>query len=342
MRFVFLIHDYDNSKTYNCINYAVRRSRMQFARDWWLRQMRVNQVYGGILNIMRHCAVARSCGVDAVLATKRGHDTYGAYNLYPDLPFIRWADRQPDDVCIVPDCVTELINQVEGRAIAYLQSPIFVFDNFDYRDSQVALWTDSPYMKSICQATFTKKEIQIVPNIVDNQLFPFIPQSKREQGLVFAFPRKGAEFIAKTQEIYKAKGGNHWHFELIDGLSIHELAQQFRRPQVFLASAEIEGCALPPQESMAAGVVVVGKTASGANFCMEHCETAMTAENPEEAAQCLIDLENATLRDRLSHNAHQHISCYFPENDPSKFWHQIIHRYAMTTPEKIHALTADK
>lgn len=342
MRFVFLIHDYDNSKTHNWINYLVQRSRMPVAKQWWRRQMRVNQAYGGILNIMRHCAVARYCGVDAVLATMRGRDTYGNKNLYPHLPFIRWADRQRDDICIIPDCATELINQVEGRAIAYLQSPLFVFDNFDYRDSQVALWTDSPYMKSVCQKVYLEKEIQIVPNIVDNQLFPFIPQSKREAGLVFALPRKGPEFIAKTQEIYKAKGGKHWRFELIGGLSIHEFARQFRRPQVFLASAEIEGCALPPQESMAAGVVVVGKTASGANFCMEHYETAMTAENPEEAAQYLIALENDALRDRIAHNAHKQISCYFPENDPSKFWHQIIHQYAMTAPENIHALTADR
>jgi hypothetical protein len=334
MRFVFLIHDFDHRKTHDWITYAVRRSRMQVVQDWWRKQMRVNQVYGGILNIMRHCAVARSCGADAVLATMSGRDTYSDQNLYQDLPFIRWADRQPDDICIVPDCVTELIDQVEGRAIAYLQSPIFVFNNFDYQDNRVALWTDSLHMQSICQATFLEKEVQIVPNIVDNQLFPFIPQSERQQGLVFAFPRKGPEFIAKTQEIYNLKGGKHWQFELIDGLSIHELAKQFRRPQVFLASAEIEGCALPPQESMAAGIVVVGKTASGANFCMEHYETAMTAENPEEAAQCLLALENAELRDKLSRNAHEYISHYFPENQPSKFWHQVIDQYATTAPEK--------
>lgn len=335
MRFVFLIHDYDNSKTHDWISYAVERSRMPVAKEWWRKQMRVNQAYGGILNIMRHCAVARSCGVDAVLATMRGRDTYGDKNLYPDLPFIRWADRRPEDVCIVPDCVTERVDQVEGRAIAYLQSPIFVFNNFDYRDERITLWTDSPYMKSICQETYLEKEVQIVPNIVDNQLFPFIPQAEREQGLIFAFPRKGPEFIAKTQEIYKAKGGDYWRFELIDGLSIHELAQQFKRPQVFLASAQVEGCALPPQESMAAGIVVVGKSAGGANFCMEHRKTAMQAENPEEAAQCLIDLENAELRDKLSRNANKYISCYFPENQPSKFWHQVIQDYATPAPEKI-------
>ncbi len=335
MRFVFLIQDFDNSKTHNWINYLVQRSRMQPAKDWWRRQMQVNQVFGGILNIMRHCAVARSCGIDAVLATMSGRDTYGDQNLYRDLPFIRWANRRPDDICIVPDCATELINQVEGRAIAYLQTPIFIFNNFDYQNNRIALWTDSPYMQSVCQTIFIDKEIQIVPNIVDNKLFPFIPQSQREQGLVFAFPRKGPEFIAKTQEIYTAKGGNHWRFERIDGLSIHELSKQFKRPQVFLASAEIEGCALPPQESMAAGIVIVGKTASGANFCMKHFQTAMKAENPEESAQCLIELENADLRDTLSRNAHEYISRYFPENQPSKFWHQVIHQYATPAPEKL-------
>lgn len=335
MRFIFLIHDYDNhSKIHDWINYAVQQSRMPAAKRWWHRQMRVNAVCGGHLNIMRHCAVARSCGVDAVIATMSGRDTYGDYNLYPDIPFIRWADRRLDDVCIIPDCATDLINQVKGQAIAYLQVPIFIFNNFDYQDERIALWTDSPHMLSLCEATYLDKEIQIVPNIVDNKLFPFIPQPDREQGLVFAFPRKGPEFIAKTEEIYKAKGGKYWHFELIDGLSIHELAKQFRRPQVFLASAEIEGCALPPQESMAAGIIVVGKTASGANFCMEHRETAMTAENPETAAQCLIDLENADLRNKLSHNAYDYISRYFPENQPSLFWHQIIQQYAMSTPEK--------
>lgn len=329
MRFVFLIPDLYSKTFCNRLNTALNITRTRKFLDKFvqLRIMPTDQVFGGTLNIMRHCATVRSCGVEAVLATIRGRDTLGEFGL-PGLPFIRWADRKPEDICLVPDFVTELIDEVEGHAIAYLQVPIHVRNNFNYKDDRVSLWTDSPYMHSICAATYPDKDVEIVPNIIDNELFPFIPQDQRETGVLFAFPRKGREFIAQTQEHYTALGGTYWKFELIDGLSIHQLAKEFRRPQVFLASAPIEGCALPPQESMAAGIIVVGRTASGANFCMEHRQTAMTAETPQEAAQCLLELEDADLRHKLSHNAHHYISRYFPTGEPQEFWQEKIRQYA--------------
>lgn len=325
MRFIFLIPDLDISPAWKVSNHVVNSLRLKSFRDWArLRLMRTDEIFGGTLNLMRHCLVARSCGADAVLATMRGQDTYGERGIH-NLPFIRWVDRHPDDVCIVPDYVTELIDEVEGPAIAYLQVPIHTHANFNYRDKRVTLWTDSPFMQEVCQDTYPGKVVEIVPNVVDNEAFPFIPQSQRESGLLFAFPRKGADFIQQTQEYYQKKGGTYWKFELVDGLPFHELATQFRRPQVFLASAEVEGCALPPQESMAAGIVVLGRTAHGANFCMDHGKTAMTAENPQEAAQCLFELENMQLRDQISHNAHEYISQYFPSNAPTVFWQDVIH-----------------
>lgn len=330
MRFVFLIPDLYTSKFWQTVSYSLYKSRFKFLRDWErLRFMRTPEVFGGTLNIMRHCWVARNCGVDAVLATMRGRDTYGEKGLYK-LPFIRWADRRDDDICIVPDYVTELIDEVKGPAIAYLQVPIHTRNNFNYKDERVTLWTDSPYMQQVCKAAYPDKEAEIVPNIVDNSLFPFIPQDQRESGLLFAFPRKGPEFIAEAQKYYKEMGGSYWRFELIDGVSIHELANLFRRPQVFLASAPIEGCALPPQESMAAGIVVVGRTAQGANFCMQHGETAMTAETPQKAAECLRELEDTALCDKISRKAHEYISYYFPSGEPSRFWQKTIRQYAST------------
>lgn len=328
MRFVFLIPDLYSKAFCDRLNLALRITRTRrFLSDFVrLRMMPVDQVYGGTLNIMRHCAIARSCGVEAVLATMRGHNNLGEYGL-PGLPFIRWADRQPDDICLVPDFVTELMDQVKGPAIAYLQVPIHTHNNFNYQDDRFSLWTDSPYMQSICEAAYPGKVAEIVPNIIDDEMFPFIPQDQREAGVLFAFPRKGREFITETQEHYTALGGTYWKFELIDGLSIQQLAEEFRRPQVFLASAAIEGCALPPQESMASGIIVVGRTAAGANFCMEHRQTAMTAETPKEAAQCLLELEDADLRHTLSHNAHHYISRYFPTQEPKQFWQEKIRHY---------------
>lgn len=330
MRFVFLIPDLDTSKSWRIFhNLANQLSRFEVFDEFVrFKDLRIWEVFGGTLNIMRHCQVARSQGADAVMATLSGQDTYGEWGL-PGLPFIRWADRRPDDICIIPDFVSNLADDVAGKSIVYLQVPIHTRANFNYQDPRIALWTDSPYMLEICRATYPGKEVQIVPNIIDCNKFPFIPQEKREPGLVFAFPRKGPEFIAETKEWYQKLGGAYWRFELIDGLSIHELAKEFRRPQVFLASAEVEGCALPPQESMASGIVVVGKTARGANFCMEHGKTAMIAESPEAAARCLLELEDETLRDSISRNAYDYISRYFFDGEPAQFWQQTIAQYSV-------------
>jgi glycosyltransferase involved in cell wall biosynthesis len=289
-------------------------------------RLRTDVAWGGTLNNMRHAAVAQSLGAQAVLASPSGKDTYGAFSVV-DLPYIRWADRRPDDVVLVPDFVSELVDEVKGPVIAYMQVPIHLRADFDYRPERVRIWTDSPFMLEKCQAVFSGKDIPIVPNIVDDQTFPFVPQAEREPGLLFAFPRKGADYIERTRAIYRERGGRYWSFELIDGLPLAELARRMRRPQVFLASAEVEGCALPPQESMAAGIVVVGKSARGANFSMEHRETAMIAETPEEAAAALFELEDADLRDRISRAGHAFISRYFPAGDPTSFWREQLRAF---------------
>ncbi len=207
MRFLFLIPDLGRGKFWRSFQKLIDISRLRPLQDFErLRIMRADQVYGGTLNMMRHCQVARNCGADAYLATISGRDTYGELGIY-DLPFTKWADREENDVCIVPDLVTELIDEVRGPVVAYLQVPIFTHANFDYKDQRVALWTDSPFMLEICRKTYPGKDAEIVPNVVDDRMFPFIPQSEREPGLIFAFPRKGPDYITKTKEYYRQKGG---------------------------------------------------------------------------------------------------------------------------------------
>jgi hypothetical protein len=328
MRFVFLIPDLDTTQSWLFWSSLAHHLDNGWLNDFLrLRWMRTRELFGGTLNLMRHCSVARDCGLDAVVATMRGKDTYGDFAI-PGLPFIRWADRRPDDVCIIPDYVSALADEVKGSVIVYQQSPIQIHNNFDHRPERVSIWTDSPYMYELCKDAYPDKVIDIAPNVVDSQMFPFIAQSRREEGLVIAFPRKGgAEFIRATEAEYQALGGKFWRIERLDGLSIHDLAKEFRRPQVFLASVEAEGCALPPQESMAAGIVVVGKSAKGANFCMEHKETSMIAETPEDAARCLIELEDIELRERLSQNGYAYIQRYFPTGEPQQFWQVVAQKY---------------
>lgn len=330
MRIVFLIPDLVSGLRLRAVRFVQRHKRI---RDADLTQrllvnpwLHTDVTFGGTLNIMRHAALARSLGTDAVLATPSGNDSYGRFKI-ADVPFVRWTSRKQDDLCIVPEFCSNLVNDVQGPVIVYLQVPNQLRADFDYMHPRVRLWTDSPFMLERSREVFPGKEIAIVPNIVDDALFPFREQGRRTPGLLFAFPRKGPDFIAETQQIYAALGGKYWRFELIDGLSITELARRMQEPQAFLASAEVEGCALPPQECMAAGIVVVGKSARGANFAMEHRKTAMIAETPEAAARSLLEIEDGALRDAISREARKFIARYFPTGDPTDLWRSTIPEY---------------
>ncbi len=88
---------------------------------------------------------------------------------------------------------------------------------------------------------------------------------------------------------------------------------------------------------MAAGVIVVGRTAAGANFYMNHRETAMVAETPDDAAQALIELEDAALRDRIARQAHRYISRWFPDAEPTALWRDLA---ASLAPQQRTSKTA--
>ncbi|MFQ5592126.1 MAG: glycosyltransferase, partial [Phycisphaerae bacterium] len=197
-------------------------------------------------------------------------------------------------------------------------------NNFDYSRPDVAIWTDSLMMLKKCKALYTGKDIPIVPNIVDDAAFPFVAQSEREPGMIIVFPRKGSYFIDEVFSKYRRDGGTYWRPKLLHRLPFKKLARCFGRAQAFFAAADVEGCALPPQESMAAGVVVTGKDAGGANFCMQHEETALVSTDVTEAVENLKRLEDGDLRQRLADTAHRFISRYFPAAEPAGFWRDIL------------------
>jgi len=322
-RLVFLIPDLRTGALERA-RFAVRQTRLR--RIMPPTPLTTTMVHGGTLNIMRHCVAAQAAGAQAVLATASGRNAYGDDMGIAGLDTIRWADRTPEDVCVLPDIYTDRIDQVRGAAVAYLQNPRQVRADFDFRREGVFLWTDSPPMLERCRATYPGAQVEIVPNVVDEEAFPFRSQKERREGELVAFPRKGSSFIDDVYDLYRARGGRYWTLERVDGLAFRAFAARMQSPQAFLASADVEGCALPPQECMAAGVVVLGKDALGANFCMRDGETALVGNSVEEAADAMRRAEDPELRDRLTQSARSWIARYFRDAEPRRFWQAFLAR----------------
>lgn len=320
MRLVFLVPELRHGALGRLRQFAARR----LSSDWRNAALGTLTVFGGILNFLRHCALARQLGADAVIATASGANPYDEGNAVGGLPSIAWRDRKPSDLCVLPDVLTWLAGEVEGPLVAYMQHPLQIHNDFDPHRADTFLWTDSPPMLERCRAQFPGKEVSLVPNIVDPQAFPFVPQAERETGELVAFPRKGASFIDEVIGCYRASGGRYWKLVRLEGLPFPAFARRMQRPQAFLASSDVEGCALPPQECMAAGVLVVGKDAGGANDCMRDGETALVADSAEAAAQALRRAEDAALRARITATAYAAIRELFPDQAPTRFWRGFL------------------
>ena len=274
---------------------------------------------GGIMNIIRFGELASSLGADVAVATFSGKDGHGKKWFKHNLPVIKWEDRSDDDICLIADLYSDQADHVNGACILYMQTPLQLHNNFDYMRKDLQIWTDSPYMLEMCKEHYPGKDIPIVPNIVDSKAFPFKPQSERKAGRIFVFPRKGDDFIKEVFKKYKKAGGNYWKPKRLHKLPFEKLAEEFGEAQAFFASADVEGCALPPQESMAAGVVVIGKNATGANFSMQHNKTALVCNTVDETVENLFRAEDEKLRTELAGEAYNFISRYFPDAEPKQF-----------------------
>lgn len=281
---------------------------------------------GGIMNIVRFGELLAKLEEDVVLATFTGKDAHGKKWFKHDLPVINWQDRKDDDICVIADMYSGEADQVKGPCILYMQTPLQLHKNFDYMRKDLQIWTDSPYMLEKCKEHYPGKDIPIVPNIVDNNAFPFKPQSERIKGRIIVFPRKGDDFIKEVFKKYKKAGGKYWKPERLHKLPFDQLAKKFNEAQAFFASADVEGCALPPQESMAAGVIVIGKNATGANFSMQDNKTALVCNTVAETVDNLFKAEDEVLRTRIASEAYEFISRYFPEAEPTTFLTKIINQ----------------
>src|SRR5690242_8225539 len=80
MRLLFLVPDLDKSKLHEWRLWLARQHtplRRLTTLFGEAPSMRSDKVWGGTLNLMRHCALARLIGADAVLTSQLGFDTYG-------------------------------------------------------------------------------------------------------------------------------------------------------------------------------------------------------------------------------------------------------------------------
>ena len=87
-----------------------------------------------------------------------------------------------DDICVIPDFFTDRVASVAGECVVFMQSPLWMKNNFDHTRRDLSIWTDSPMMLERCLQMYPGKDIPIVPNVIDPKAFPFIRSIAEEGG----------------------------------------------------------------------------------------------------------------------------------------------------------------
>lgn len=159
--------------------------------------------------------------------------------------------------------------------------------------------TCSRYISEILQESMGI-DSDIIPNGIDPNMF-FADAKLRQNERVFCLPRKNLADLARIKKIVLRQRPETVFCEG-EQLTEKEIASEYRKSDIFLATGYPEGFGLPPLEAMFSGCAVTGFTGGGALEFMRHQQTALVANDGDcesAAAHLLTLLNDPALKERL-------------------------------------------
>lgn len=139
-----------------------------------------------------------------------------------------------------------------------------------------------------------------ITNGIDQSIFYPDPEI-REKNRIICLPRKNPADLEKIIALVKPQFPDA-NFVKVDGVTQDQIAVEYRKADIFLATGYPEGLPLPPLEAMNSGAVVVGFSGQGGREYMHHRRTAMLHEDGdcEGTAESLLEvLRDENLKESL-------------------------------------------
>lgn len=228
----------------------------------------VTEPSGGVRAIYRHAELAERIGVDA----KVWHfaEDFRAWWFSSSAKVIsgETVELGPDDVLVVPEVlVLDGFDPAPGvRKVIYNQNHYYTYDNFsgaDYPAWKPApqVWAGSVMTTNVLKALLPKLKVQLLPNVIDTELYRFSEERKRK---IVLLPRKRPREAAVLTAIFK----NDKRFAGVEVVSLNDvtepqIADELADASIYIALHRDEGFGLPVAQALAAGCVVIGYPGGG-------------------------------------------------------------------------------
>lgn len=298
MRIFYLVNDVYRG-TIDPVVFANRFIRGR-AQDYLARQRkRRRRAVGGIKVHYQHCLALRAAGFEAYPLVFGNFDgnVFGfdleALNIR-DVGF----DLDADDIVVSTEFdLYDGLQFKNCRRIVFAQNWI----NIQRRRKPEDRWSSYRAMGfddvMVCSqyiadaiAMIDNEPAHVITNGIDPDIF-YPDPTVRQPNRILCLPRKNAGDLAAIRNMVLKKVSNV-EFVEIDGVPEREIADAYRRADIFLATGYPEGFGLPPLEAMFSGCAVVGFAGRGGREFMIHDQTALVAEDGDTvmAARYLVDL----------------------------------------------------
>ncbi len=160
--------------------------------------------------------------------------------------------------------------------------------------------------------------IYTINNSINHSIF-FRDKNKRKQNRVIMLARKGKKYIQKI--MIKAKSLPYTFYVVEQSISQKELAEEFKKSDIYIHTGFPEGLPLPPLEAQACGCLVIGFTGGGGRENMIQEKTSLVSRDGDVndvVRNLKLLLNDEPLKEKLREAGYQNSLTHNRENEKQK------------------------
>ena len=268
---------------------------------------------GGVKVFYQHCRILNELGYEAYPLALGNYD---GNRYYHDMETKSLADvgyeLKPNDIVVSTEFSPyDGLKFQHCKRMMFAQNWFWVGSHLKTRDKGKS-YRNLGYDYVISCGDYISQTIHMlqdegcitVSNGIDENVF-HSDDSERQENRIMCLPRRNHHDILMIKKMVLSRFPSA-NFVEVDGVSEAEIAKEFRRSDIFLATGYPEGFSLPPLEALFSGCVVVGFAGRGGRQYLKDGETALISEDGDcvNAAKDLLQLlESPTLKKTLRENS---------------------------------------
>ena len=231
-----------------------------------------NTPSGGRRVLYRHVDILNEAGIEAAIAhvEKDFRLTWFAnetrvLSAEEIVPFLK-----EDDIFVIPETRGPDLHRTvpDFPFVIFNQNAYYTWNGYDFSEQTTPYHAEN--LRGVMVVSEDSKRYlsyafpHLTPERVKVSMDPAFRYHAEKENVIACMPRKHADELVAALNICKWRGVlNGWTVQVVDKMTLDEVAYHLGRAAVFLSTGYPEGSPMPPLEALASGCVVAGYLGKG-------------------------------------------------------------------------------